>query len=333
MQEHLPGPTANEEFLRRTLLDDPWFDPDLPSLVAENDEGRVIGSIASQVRRLNFNGKLLRAVCCAHLVVDPDARAGAAGALLLGRLISAGQDLTWSESADDIVVRIWRLSGGDLDAARAYDWMLVLRPGGWVGGIARGALRGRAPNRASIPVGALPLHAVARGRVKSRVGSDEARIESEPASPELIESEIAATTRGVRLHVAHDAGHLKCLFGVIEDSGGTLVRRLVRLSGRAVGWYAYIAGDSGTANVIHVGAARDRADVVMSDLVRVATESGVRVLSGRAEPHLLSPLRRRLAIFGVARQPVIHAADPALAAMAMTPAAQISRLDGEWFVT
>ena len=333
MQEHLPGPTANEEFLRRTLLDDPWFDPDLPSLVAEDDEGRVIGSIASQVRRLDFNGKPLRAVCCSHLVVDPGARAGAAGALLLGRLLGSGQDLTWSESADDIVVRIWRLSGGDLDAARAYDWMLVLRPGGWVGGIVGGAVRRRAPDRSTIPVGALPFHAVARKRVKGRVGTDETQIESEVAEPQLIEDEMAAMTRGVRLYVAHDAAHLESLFGVIEDSGRRLVRRLVRQAGRPIGWYAYISGPDGSANVLHVGAGRGQSDAVMSDLVRVATDSGARVLSGRSEPHLLSPLRRRLAVFGLARQPVIHAADPALAAMAMSPAAQISRLDGEWFVT
>ena len=103
-QAHLPGPTADEGFLRRTLLDDPWFDSDLPSLIATDDDGRVIGSIASQARRLTFGDQQLRAVCCSHLVVDPAARAGASGALLLGRLLGAGQDLTWSESADDIVV-------------------------------------------------------------------------------------------------------------------------------------------------------------------------------------------------------------------------------------
>lgn len=334
MRSHLPGPAADEEFLRQTLLGDPWFDPDLPSLVAEDDEGRVIGSIASQARRLDFGGKSLRAVCCSHLVVDPDARAGAAGALLLGRLLAAGQDLTWSESADDIVVRIWRLGGGDLDAARAYDWMLVLRPGGWMGGLVGSAVRRRrAPDRSRIPVGALPLHAVARRRVKSRVAGDEGRIESETAEPELIEGEMPALTRGVKLYVAHDAAHLESLFGVIEASGGRLVRRLVRRAGRPVGWYAYLAGADGSANVLHIGAARGLADAVMTDLVRVASESGARVLSGRAEPHLLGPLRRRLAVFGVARQPVIHAADPALAAMAMSPSAQLSRLDGEWFVT
>ena len=169
--------------------------------------------------------------------------------------------------------------------------------------------------------------------MKARLSEDLGGIESEPAEPHLIEEEMPAMTRGVRLHVAHDAAHLESLFGVIEDTGRNLVRRLVRRAGRPVGWYAYIAGDDGTANVLHVGAARDLADAVMADLVRVATESGVRVLSGRTEPHLLTPLRRRLAVFGLARQPVIHAADPALAAMAMTPGAQISRLDGEWFVT
>jgi hypothetical protein len=211
--------------------------------------------------------------------------------------------------------------------------MLVLRPGGWVGGIVGGALRGQKPDRAHIPVGALPVHAVARRQVKARVGDDLKGVESEPAEPELIAEELPAMTRGVRLFVNHDPGHLASLFDTIEATNGQLVRRLVRRGGRAVGWYAYLASDDGTAHVLHVLAARDLADVVIADLVQNATEAGVRVLSGRSEPHLLPPLRRRLAIFGIARQPVIHSADPALAAVAATPGAQLSRLDGEWFVT
>jgi hypothetical protein len=334
MREHLPGPAADEGFLQRTLLDDPWFDPDLPSLVAEDDDGRVIGSIASQPRRLSFDGKPIRAVCCSHLVVDPDARTGGApGALLLGRLLGAGQDLTWSESADDIVVRIWRLSRGDVDGSRAYDWMIILRPGGWARRLATGAIRTRSVDRSQLPVGALPVHAVARGRIRKRIGDELDQVTSEPAEPEAIESELGPLNRGVRLYVAHDADHLRSVFGVIEGTGHRLVRRIVRHAGRAIGWYAYLAGEGGTGQVLHVGAARDRSDAVFADLVRDATEGRMRMLTGRTEPHLLGPLRQRLAIFGLARQPVIHAADPALAAAAMTPGAQISRLDGEWFVT
>jgi hypothetical protein len=334
MRAHLPpGSAGDEAFLEQTLLADPWADPELPSLVAVDDAGAVVGSIASQARRLSFNGREIRAVCCSHLVVDPASRATAAGALLLGRLLGAGQDLTWSESADDIVVRIWRLSGGDLDAARAYDWMLVLRPGGWAGAILGGAARDRRVDRSRVPVGALPFHALVRGRVKERVGEDLEGVTGEATSPAEIAAEMPALNRGVRLYVDHDEQHLASLFSVIDGSGRRLVRRLVRRAGRPVGWYAYLEEDDGSAHVLHVGAARDRADAVLGDLVRHATESGTRVLSGRAEPHLLRPLRRRLAIFGVARQPVIHASDPELAAAAMMPSAQISRLDGEWFVT
>src|SRR3954469_6122202 len=83
LSAHLAPPPAPdlERFLAATLLDDPWADPELPSLVAEQD-GAVAGFIARQPRRLELDGAPLRAAVCSHLTVAPEHRAGALAARL-----------------------------------------------------------------------------------------------------------------------------------------------------------------------------------------------------------------------------------------------------------
>ncbi|MQA76155.1 MAG: hypothetical protein GEU88_17775, partial [Solirubrobacterales bacterium] len=164
----LPGWGGDREFLAATILAHPWADPELTSLVTVDEHGEVFGFIGTQVRRLRFDDRELRGVCCSHLVVAPNRRGGAAGALLLGRLLKGPQDVTWSDSANEAVVRMWRTFGGHLDHARACDWMLVLRPAAWVRAGIAAALRGHRPGRELVPVGALPLHAITDRAAKRR---------------------------------------------------------------------------------------------------------------------------------------------------------------------
>ena len=88
LEARLPWWTHDESFLEQTLIDSPWADPELPSLVAVDDEGGILGFIGSQARRLKLDDRELRGICCAHLAVSSDPRAGPAGALLLRRLLS-----------------------------------------------------------------------------------------------------------------------------------------------------------------------------------------------------------------------------------------------------
>ena len=332
MRTHLPGPAADEGHLARILIDGPWTDPELPSLVAADEDGKVVGSITSEVRRMRHESREIRGVCCAHLIVAPESRGGATGALLLGALLKAGQDLTWSETASDDVVRIWQVYGGHADAARACDWMMVLRPGAWMRAVGSAAAR-RSLTREALPVGAFPFHAIARGRMKSRILDPGPGVSAQDADAEEIGAEMAAMTRGVKVSVAHDGPYLAALFAEIERMQGPLVARIVRRSGRAIGWYAYRPHTSRPSQTLHVCASRGEIGAVFDDLVRNASERGAAALAGRLEPHLIGVLRQRLAVFGVARQPVIHAADPALRAQLGTPAALITRLDGEWLTT
>src|SRR3954451_1197182 len=189
---HLPNRPAADlaGFLRATLLDDPWADPELPSLVAEHD-GRIVGFIARQPRRMELDGEPLPAVCCSHLTVAPGERAAGLAPRLARACLDGPQRLTVSDSAGDVVVRLWRVLGGDVDTARACEWMLVLRPARYAARLIRA------------PVGEVPLHALWQRTLRRSLAA-EPGVRSEPAgAPELAE-QLAAFTERLRLRPAAD---------------------------------------------------------------------------------------------------------------------------------
>ena len=321
--EQIPG------FLTSTLIEDPWADPELPALVAIGDDGEVIGFIGSQVRRFQFGERQLRGVCPSHLIVDTE-KAGAAGALLLRRLLAAGQDFTFSDTASDLVARMWRTFGGHMDAARACDWMIVLRPARWLRGIGAAAIR-RDLGREAVPVGALPFQAAGPRVMRRAFPEPDSDVSGEDAGTVEIVEQLPQATRGVRLRGAYDQPFLDHLFGQIETVLGPVVKRLVRRNDMPIGWYAYRAERGGVGKVLQLAAAANEADAVLGEALEHARANGVAVLSGRTEPHLLTPLRRRLAVLGFARQPVLHAHDPELLSVLSSEGSLLTRLDSEWF--
>jgi len=332
LESRLPWWTHDESFLPQTLIDSAWADPDLPSLVALDGNGDIVGFIGAQARRMHLDDRDLRGVCCAHLVVSADRRAGPAGALLMRRLLSGQQDLTWTDSPTDAVVRIWRAFGGHMDHPRSCDWMLVLRPFRWARGIVTAKAR-RAPVREVLPVAALPIQASGGRFVPRAFPSPPAGVIGENATAAAIVEHLPILTRGVRLSVAYDQPYLDQLFTQVESAMGPLVRRVVRRDDDPIGWYAYLSRPGGASRVLHLCAPEAEVEAVVAELTEHARADGSAALTGRLEPHLEGPLRRRLAVIGFARQPVIHVHDPEVHALLATSSSLLTHLDGEWYVT
>ncbi len=343
LDAHLPGWGGDREFVKATVLDHPWADPEVGSLVALADDGEVIGFIGAQARRIRFDGRDLRGVCCSHLVVAPDSRAGAAGALLLSRLLKGPQDLTFSDSAIPIVARIWRTFGGHVDHARVCDWMLVLRPAAWLGSWGSWLVRRRKIDRSLIPVGAFPFQAWAglrpgRGTMvwedgELRRASDlNPGVSGEDASTDEILAQLPALSARTRLRVDYDKEYLDDLFAKIRSHSGELVCRVVKADDRPIGWYCYLPRLETASRVLHIAGPETDIDLVVGELVDHARGRGSRVIAGRLEPHLDAPLRRRLAAVGLVRESVLHARDPELRAVLGTGAALLTQLDSEWFL-
>lgn len=333
LRAHLPNWRLNESVLSGVMLDYPWADEELPSLVAVDESDEVIGFIGVHVRRMRLDGQPIRAACATHVVVAPDSRAGAAGFHLLGRVLRGPQDLSFSDSATDAVMRIWRTLGGYVDHARTCDWMLVLRPARWLGGVVQAAARRQPVGRALVPVGALPFQAVGRPLLPREQPETPPDVVGEPATTASIVEHLPALTRRMRLVVDYDEEHLDHLFRQVEAFWGPLARRLVRRGERVIGWYAYVPQPGGTSRLLHLAAIEREVDAVLAELVAHAKAQGGAVLTGRGEPHLMEPLSRRFAVFGVARRPILHTNNPELAALLATDASLLTRLDGEVFYT
>lgn len=336
---HVPGWSLDDDLLAGLMLDDPWADPELPSLVAMDGTGRIIGFTGVQTRRVRYDGASIRAVHSGHGVVEPNRRGGATGAMLIGRALSGPQAFTWSDGTIDAVAAIFRTFGGQIDHVRSCDWVLGLRPTRWLFSVVAGSAprSERASRRALVPVGGFPFQSLGRRVFRSAFPGPFPGLTSEDADASTIVEHLLDLNKDNRLWVDHDEAHLEHMFGLVRRFGGlesfkgTLHCRLVRRNGKAVGWYAYLLRSAGASRVLHITARERDADAVLSDLVAHAREHGSAALAGRAEPHLQRALTQHFAILGYARQPTIHTKDPALAATLATQASVVTRIDGDVF--
>jgi hypothetical protein len=323
LRAHLAPPPARdlERFLAATLLQDPWADPEMPSLVAEQD-GAVVGFIARQPRRLELDGAPLAAACCSHLTVAPEQRAGALAARLARACLSGPQRLTYSDAAGDLVVRLWHVLGGDVDAARACDWMLLLRPAGWAASLARGRTLG--------PVAAAPLNALYRG-TRRRLLAAAPEVEGVPADAAALAAHLPALTAGLRLRPVADAAHLSHVLGTLSATGRRAECRIVRRAGRPIGLWVATPRPGGTAQVLAFAAERQQGETVLGDLARAAHGWGAVALVGRLEPHLREAVRPPVPALALMRLPVYHARDDAVRAALASTASLLPRLETEWW--
>jgi hypothetical protein len=327
LERHLPGA---EGVLGATLSDEP--DPDARSLVAEDSDGSVVGFVAAEVRPFRLDSEPIRAVCCSNLVVAPESRAGAAGALLLKRVFSGPQELTFSETATELVVRIWSALGGHVDHARANAWMLLLRPVRWLGRAVQLAVQ-RAPElRRHVPLPVLSPQIVGPRLLPRTFPAPGGEVSGEDADASLLAEHMPAITLGIRLRPDYDEPYLAKLLGRLDNEAERVVHRLVRRAGRPIGWYAYVLRPGGTSRVLHVsGPVRDL-DAVVGELIEHARAHGGVALTGRMEPHLHAPLRRRAAPLWYARGAVVHSPDPRIAALLASERSLLTRLEGEWYL-
>ena len=306
------------EHLGRLLLDHPWVDAEIPSLVYESGRGEIVGLLGSHVRRGAFDGKPIRMACSGELVADSERGAPGVGALLLRRYLSGPQELTFTDGATDEVRALWETLGGSVNPLGSVGWMRVFRPAG-LGLAARRRSGGlRAPLRAI----ARPFDSAAR---RSLVPV-EPKGSHEALTPALM---LEHADREVRVRPDYDESFLGWLFAEMEavKARGRLRRRLVRgVDGAVRGWFVYYLQPGGLSEVQAV------VGDVMDHLLWDAADGGSAAVRGRLEPSLISRVRGRGFWLRATEWQLVHSRDDQLRAAVALGDATLTRMEGEWWM-
>lgn len=323
------------DYFERTLLDHPWFDPDIPSLVYEAPDGEIVGFLGSYVRRIRVDGRRLRLACSGQLVVAPESRKRGVGALLMRRYLAGPQDVTMTDGATDYVRRIWTGLGGTTETSTSIGWVKILRPAKIGAFLARRRCR-RSLGRLLATVGP-GFDAAARHLADRLPGSlpERPSTTAEPLAAAGLAEQIARGSRYLRLYPDYDLEFLEWLFAELAavTFRGTPVSHLVRdADGREIGWYVYYLEPDGIAQVMQVAAPGGDAGAVLDHLFWHADTNGAAGVIGRVEPHILSDLHRSRCILTPADWRLVRSGDQTLLALLGSSDALLTRLDGEWWM-
>ncbi len=321
-----------DSYLERILLDQPWADPEIPSLVTLDGGGRVVGFLGSHIRRFRFDGKPIRLAVSGQLVSDPTVRREAVGAFLMKRYLEGPQDFTLTDTASETVRRMWEGLGGETVHLGRIGWLRPFRPWGFASVflLSRRRTIRRAASALSGPLDRLTTR-LARKHLDTQIPD----LSAEPLTPDALAKALPKVTSDLRLRPDYDVRFLEWLFRELAavTSRGTLVGSLIRdRAENLLGWYLYFLQPGGISQVLQIVAGERDVSRVVDHLFHHARTHGAVALQGRLEPSLVEVLSTRSSILHASGYRVLaHARDAEILHALDSGRALLSRMDGDWW--
>jgi len=317
-------------YLGKVFLENPWYDDTLPSLVAEEEHGRIVGFLGVLPRRMSWNGRSIKVAIVSQYMVEPNYR-GLTGLLLLKTFLAGPQDLSMTDGASHESVKIWKAVGGTDSPLHSIHWTRPLRP-------LRYGLSLVSPHVPLAAAAAAPFCAVLDG-VATRLRRSPLRPTTSASGEELTVDAIMDHAHQFlqgALRPEYDRGSLKWLLEMADQktSSGDLRKVLVRNAGaEIIGWYLYYLRHGGNSDVLHIAGRHNHLGDVLDHLFCDAWRAGATAVSGRLEPRFFDDLRARHCLFHGRGSPVlVHARQRELVETIQCGNAFVSRLDGEWWM-
>lgn len=314
----------------RLVLDLPWRQNDVCSLVYEDRSGRVLGYLGVTARPMVFRDRSIRAAFGHHLIVDPSRGGTRAGVELSRRFLRGPQDLSlavWN----DFGRRIWTSLGGSVSSLHSLSWTRMLRPARYILSMLK--------NRGLPSSAAVTLHPACQAFDALRVfGSaavpqrDTAALSDDLDAVTML-SYLSAFAGDRMLRPCYDATSLTWLLKTLGDAAhrGHLHKVAVRTpGGRPLGWYVYYLAGSGAAEVLQLGGKHDALHSVLNHLFDHARQRGAVEVTGPMDARLVGPLSEQHCAFHRPRNTwaLIHSRDLRIADAVHAGDVFLSKLEG-----
>lgn len=313
-----PATSSLEAYLQELFLDAPDAQPDITSLIHKRDDGSVSGFLGVLPLALDFEGRPLRGALCGTMMVDRHTEDPFAGARLVRAFFAGPQDISLTETANDVSTAMWRKMRATVLPDYSLEWIRLIRPAGFMVEL---AAAGIGAARVFSPL-ARPIDALIRRRSTDGEAhwSHFTRLpKASLVDADVDEDELLDLFPKLTAHYPmRPTWHRDTLARTIvharrKANYGQGVRRVVRTgSGHPVGLYIYY-GDSGRiGRAIQVMSLPGQEGAVIDNMIAHAASNGLVALRGRTQPALLNAMLGRRFAFVHASSSIVHARDPAL---------------------
>ena len=330
------APPAVQAFFQELYFTNPWIDSTIPSLVYEGKSGRVVGFLGVTVRKMSLCGQPIRVAFGGNFVVDPEARSNLAGMRLLGTYMAGYQDLSQTDSANDVSRNLLERCGFRTIVPYSVHWARPLRPGHYaIHALSR--LTGPVLS-AGLKFAAKPFCSAVDGMAARFSSSPFRRNEPILHGAELnVETLLHCLTQfrtGYSLWPEYDANSLAWLLTFMgrPQTRGDLRKVVLRDdSQKILGWYIYYVKTGAVGEVVQIGGERQFTKDILDHLFDDAMNRGVVGLHGTVPISLMGDFSEKHCFFACrGGWMVAHSRKPELLELLNRGDAFLSRLDGEW---
>ena len=323
---------AFPDYLERIFFHNPWADPELPSLVYEDEGGGLVGFVGVIPRRMAYRGCPIRVAVSTSFMVNPDRRHTLAGVLLQKAFFSGAQDLSITDGANDVSRVIWEKLGGIAVPLYGLWWTRLLRPAQFALDIVKRKREYLSP----LTIALKPLSLAVDGMIGCLKPNDFDRQLGHTSQCDLdAKTLLKCIEKFSSKEVLHPSYDLRALTWLLDAASekqqyGALRKSLVRdAQGDIVGWYLYYQKPSAGSHVLQLMAQRESIHQVLSHLFLDAWRAGSCSVTGRIEPRFIPQLSENYCYFHAGTWMLIHSANHELLQTICRGDAFLTWLEGE----
>jgi len=332
---HAP-PAVRSYFNELYFTDHPLIDSALPSLVYEDTSGKIVGFLGVIRRKMSVRGQSIRVAFGGNYVVHPEARSTPAGLHLLRAYMAGDQDLSLTDSANDLSRTLMGPLGFRTIVPFSMSWARPLRPSYYAVHAMSCAL---APVlSASLKFAAKPFCSIADG-VTARLSSSpfrqtESSLQGSELDVETLLQCLAEFRGGSALWPQYDAHSLNWLLNFMERMHSHAEFRKVVVRDdhlKILGWYIYYVKPGAVSQVVQIGGERKFTGDVLDHLFYDAWRHGAIAVHGVVRSDLIPDFWEKNCFFTCrGGWTLAHSRRPELLELLDRGDAFLSRLDGEW---
>jgi hypothetical protein len=329
------SPSWLNSYFEELFFRNPWRDDALPSLVYEDVGGKIIGFLGVVPRPMTLRERTVRVAYGGTLVVEPSRRCSLAGLSLVQAFLSGNQDLSLSDSANDVARRVWTGLGGSTAFLQSLCWSRPLRPTAY--GLYMASRLKRKTISKFLTLAVKPLCNVVdsvAARVPGVFRHSNSGLSAEDLDAQTLLGCLSEFSGGQPLRAQNDQASLAWLldFMSITKGHGELRKLLLTDTQRnVVGWYVYFVKRGGVAEVAQIGARRKSMGQVLDHLFLDAWNCGALAVHGQFDPMHAEDLRERCCFFyRRGSWLLVHSRDFELQQYVLSGNTSLTRLDGEW---